>query len=541
MSDFTVPTCTQSTGNAAGFETISEIIAEHPAPTGGTLQSPIPDSSLSLSDFTTVAIPWIFVNYQMPLTATQEILWERTDGDITVILAATPYKDADGVTQQHLPSGRIAREVLMYLVTSAWINRSPVIKISETWRGLLRDIGIEASRNNVRAVQKQLRAILKMTIQISHQGTMPDGTNFSTSQSYLVGSSEKLFFNRDGLLDDKHQSVVRLSQEFYERIIAAPSPVHGVMHVLLSSWRKIITENPHQALAGDVFLWLTGRMSRVRRDTYIPWDDLMGQFGSSARQITKFRAQFRAALEIAAKEYFAPLGEDFDSTVYVGEYGVGTRGGKSGLLLSPISAEHQKLLSWSNRRAAATSEAPAHYTPVAREVQVPVARQQKTTVVDVVPIAVHAGVDLAQLRAHLTYNGLDTSTVSDGALRAAIDAVFSLTESISNPQALAAHSITKKPSLIGLTAPASTQKATTPSAAPIGKCPVHTMDITGKVCSGCAAELKATSTTAAEAQICWDSIKNHLNYLADTYGIDTSAEKEKYSGFAAARGASVKD
>lgn len=541
MSDFTVPTRTQSTGNAAGFETISEIIAEPQAPTGGTLQSPIPDNSLSLSDFTTVAIPWIFVNYQMPLTATQEILWERTDGDITVILAATPYKDADGVTQQHLPSGRIAREVLMYLVTSAWINRSPIIKISETWRGLLRDIGIEASRNNVRAVQKQLRAILKMTIQISHQGTMPDGTNFSTSQSYLVGSSEKLFFNRDGLLDDKHQSVIRLSQEFYERIIAAPSPVHGVMHVLLSSWRKIITENPHQALAGDVFLWLTGRMSRVRRDTYIPWDDLMGQFGSSARQITKFRAQFRAALSVAAKEYFAPLGEDFDSTVYVGEYGVGTRGGKSGLLLSPISAEHQKLLSWSNRRAAATSEAPAHYTPVAREVQVPVARQQKTTVVDVVPIAVHAGVDLAQLRAHLTYNGLDTSTVSDGALRAAIDAVFSLTESISNPQALAAHSITKKPSLLGITAPASTQKETTPSAAPIGKCPVHTMDITGKVCSGCAAELKATSTTAAEAQICWDSIKNHLNYLADTYGVDTSAEKVKYSGFAAARGASVKD
>ena len=42
--------------------------------------------------------------------ATQEILWERTDGDITVILAATPYKDNNGVTQQHLPSGRIARE-----------------------------------------------------------------------------------------------------------------------------------------------------------------------------------------------------------------------------------------------------------------------------------------------------------------------------------------------------------------------------------------------------------------------------------------------
>ena len=537
MVDFTVPTCTQSTGNAAGFETISEIIAEPPAPVGGTLQGPAPDSSLSLSDFTTVAIPWIFVNYQMPLTATQEILWERTDGDITVILAATPYKDADGITQQHLPSGRIAREVLMYLVTSAWINRSPVIRISETWRGLLHDIGIEASGNNVRAVQRQLRAILRMAIQISHQGTMPDGTNFSTSQSYLVGSSEKIFFNRDGLLDDQHQSVIRLSEEFYERIIAAPSPVHGVMHMLLSSWRKIITENPHQALAGDAFLWLTGRMSRVRRDTYIPWDDLMSQLGSTMSAKRRWRLQFRSALEIASKEYFAPLGEDFDVSIYVAEYGVGTRKGNSGLRLSPIRAEHQKLLSWSNRRAAATSESPVHYTPVEnRQQQVPVTRQQKAAV-DVVPITLHAGVDLGELRAHLDHNGLDISTVSNGALRAAIDAVFSLTESISDPQALAAHSITKKPSLLGITAPASTQKAATPSV-PIGKCRIHNMDITGKVCIGCAAELKATSTTAAEAQACWDAVSARLKSLT-TAGFDTTDEMARYQSLAIARGVTL--
>lgn len=536
MVDFTVPTCTQSTGNAAGFETISEMIAEPPAPTGGTLQHRQSTTSLALEDFTTVAIPWIFVNYQMPLTATQEILWERTDGDITVILAATPYKDADGVTQQHLPSGRIAREVLMYLVTSAWINRSPVIRISETWRGLLRDIGIEASRDNVRAVQKQLRAILRMTIQISHQGTMPDGTNVSTSQSCLVGSSEKIFFNRDGLLDDKHQSVVRLSQEFYERIIAAPSPVHGVMHVLLSSWRKIITENPHQALAGDVFLWLTGRMSRVRRDTYIPWDDLMGQFGSTMSAKRRWRLQFRSALEIASKEYFEPLGEDFDVSTYVEEYGVGTRKGNSGLRLSPIRPEHQRLLAWSNRRAAATPESPVHYTPVEnRQQQVP-ATPQKTPV-DVLPITLHSGVNLGELRAHLAHNGVKTTAVSDGALRSAIDTVLSRTGSVGNAQALVTSAITREPALLGITAPAPPRYVAAVTL-PKDFCPVHTMDITGKVCGGCAAELKATSTTAAEAQACWDAVSARLKSLTDA-GFDTTDEMARYQSLAIARGVTL--
>lgn len=535
MSDFTVPTCTQSTGTAAGFETLSDILADHTAPTGGTLQHRQSTTSLALEDFTTVAIPWIFVNYQMPLTATQEILWERTDGDITVILAATPYKDNNGVTQQHLPSGRIAREVLMYLVTSAWINRSPVIRISETWRGLLRDIGIDASRDNVRAVQRQLRAILRMTIQISHQGMMPDGTNFSTSQSYLVGSSEKIFFNRDGLLDDRHQSVVRLSQEFYERIIAAPSPVHGVMHVLLSSWRKIITENPHQALAGDVFLWLTGRMSRVRRDTYIPWDDLMGQLGSRTTSKRDWRRRFRTALKVATREYFAPLGEDFDISTYVEEYGVGTRKGNSGLRLSPIRPEHQKLLSWSNRRTATTSESPAHYTPVEnRQQQVPATPQQQAAV-DVVPITLHAGVDLGELRAYLAHNGVKTTAVSDGALRAAIDRVLSRVGSVSNAQALVTTAIVREPVLLGITAPA--QKVVALSL-PIGKCRIHNMDITGKICRECAAELKAPATTADEAQACWDAVSARLKNLI-TAGFDTTDEMARYRGLAIARGVTL--
>lgn len=547
MHNFTVPTNVQSTGNAAGFETLSDLFADPTATTGGTLQHRQNTTSLAINDFTTVAIPWIFVNYQLPLMATKEILWERTDGDITVTLAATPYKDNNGVTQQHLPSGRIAREILIYLTTTALVNKSPVIKISDTWRGLLSDVGIEVSHDNMLAVQKQLRALLKMTIHISHQGTLPDGTNVSTSQSYLVGSSEKLFFNRDGLLDDKHQSVIRLSQEFYERIASAPSPVHGAMLVLRDSWRKIIKENPHQALAGDVFWWLAGRMSRVRREARIPWSSPMAQFGSAATQATKFRSQFRAALAVAAREYFSPLGEDFDYSIYVSEYGFGSRGGNSGILLSPISPEHRKLMAWSRRQGAKTAPAA---TPVHEQKPTP---PQAPSAPEIVPIPAHAGLDLSELRAALAAAGLPTNAVSDGALRAAIDTVLSRATSVGNAQALVTTAIVREPALLtgtaapvvpavqGSAASAAPGQGAAPLSSgrpvlPVASCPVHGQDVTGLVCRDCAIELKSADTDSTLAESCWRAVRARLTELSRLDGVDTSGEWVRYSSLAAAHG-----
>ena len=540
MVDFTVPTCTQSTGNAAGFETFSDILADHTAPTGGTLQHPHSTTSLALEEFTTVAIPWIFVNYSLPLRATSATMWERTDGDITVILAATPYEDADGTTQYHLPSGRIAREVLMYLVTSAMTSGSPTIEISRTWRGFLRDMGVPYSSANRRAVERQLRAILNMSIRVSHRTANASGTNLS-SRACLVGSGEDLVFDRDGALDDAYRSVVILSDEFFDRIAAAPSPVHGTMRVLRDSWRQIVTENPHQALAGDVYLWLAGRMSRVRREVRIPWADLAAQFGSTMSAERRWRQQFRSALSVATKTYFAPLGEDFDSTVYINEYDLGSRTRPGGLRLAPVSAEHRKVLGWGSRRSTTKpAQAPAkkhtptnHQNPNLTETSASITPQ--TTHPEIVTIPTHEGVDIGELRTHLDHNGVNTTAVSDGALRAAIDRVLSRVGSVSNAQALVTTAIVREPALLGITAPA--QKVVALSL-PIGKCRIHNMDITGKVCGGCAAELKATSTSAAEAQACWETVETRLKSLTNA-GFGIADEMARYRGLAIARGVTL--
>lgn len=548
MNDFSVPTHLKSTGTAAEFETLSDILADHTAPTGGTLQHPHSTGPLVIDSYLTSTYPWIFVNYSLPLRATSETMWERTDGDVTVILAATPYEDADGTTQYHLPSGRIAREVIMYLVTSAMMSGSPTIEISRTWRGFLRDMGVPYSSANRRAVERQLRAILNMSVRVSHRAKSTTGTNLS-SRACLVGSGEDLVFDRDGVLDDAYRSVVILSDEFFERIAAAPSPVHGTMRVLRDSWRQIVTENPHQALAGDVYLWLAGRMSRVRREVRIPWADLAAQFGSSMSNERRWRQQFRAALSVAARAYFAPLGEDFDSTVYVGEYDLGSRNHPGGLRLAPVSAEHRKLLGWSTRRSRRTSSRPAP----ARQKSQPEPSASAAPSSEVVSIPAHAGVDITELRAALDAAGMPTGAVSDGTLRAAIDTVLSRATSVGNAQALVTTAIVREPALLtgaaapvvpavqGPAAPAAPGQGAAPLSSgrpvlPVAPCPVHRQDVTGLVCRDCAVELKSADTDSAVATQCWRAVRARLTELSHLDGVDTSGEWVRYSSLAAAHG-----
>lgn len=548
MNDFSAPAHLKSTGTAAGFETLSDLIADHTAPTGGTLQHTHSTGPLVIDSYLTSTYPWIFVNYSLPLRATSETMWERTDGDVTVILAATPYEDADGTTQYHLPSGRIAREVIMYLVTSAMMSGSPTIEISRTWRGFLRDMGVPYSSANRRAVERQLRAILNMSVRVSHRTANGSGTNLS-SRACLVGSGEDLVFDRDGVLDDAYRSVVILSDEFFDRIAAAPSPVHGTMRILRDSWRQIVSENPHQALAGDVYLWLAGRMSRVHREVRIPWSDFAAQFGSRMSNERRWRQQFRSALSVATKAYFAPLGDDFDSTVYVGEYDLGSRNHPGGLRLAPVSAEHRKLLGWSARRSRRTSSR----TAPARQKSQPEPPASSAPSPEVVSIPAHAGVDITELRAALAAAGLPTGTVLDGTLRAAIDTVLSRATSVGNAQALVTTAIVREPALLtgtaapvvpavqGPAAPAAPSQGAAPLISdrpvlPVAPCPVHRQDVTGLVCRDCAVELKSADTDSAVATQCWRAVRARLTELSHLDGVDTSGEWVRYSSLAAAHG-----
>ena len=552
MPHFTVPTDTKSTPGNEAEATLSSIIAEHTAPTGGTLQHPQTAGPLTFTEHTVAHYPWLFINHSLPYKRTPETSWVRTNGDISVLFTAPQKFNAHGDLEHGMiPYGRIGREVLMWLVSSALEANSRTIEISRTWRGFLRDLDIPYSGPNRAMVQNQLRAILDLSITIHHPGTL-SGRNFST-EKFMIGSGEKFTFDNDGLLDDAYRSVVVLSQEFFDRISADASPVEGSMKILIENWREITRKYPRSPMVGDAFLWLAGRMPRLRGEgTYLPWSTLAGQFGAATAE-RDFRKSFRTALRTAAGEYFAPLGPKFDVHTYINEYGVAHYATGGGLHFAPISPEHQKLLGWGARRAKKTSpksakkrttdhqETPAP-DPITAPIQVKTPATVQATQPEIVTVTADQGVDFTALREELTSNGLNLTTVPDDKLRAAVATVFSRSKSISDPQALAAHSLTKEPSLLGLGAPAPARTiATAPVplvTLPKGTCPEHSMDITGKVCSECAASLKALDTSATEAQGCWNAISARLKTLTEA-GFDTTSERASYQGFAIARGVTL--
>ena len=557
MPNFTVPTGTKSTPGNEAEATLSNIIAEHTAPTGGTLQHPQTAGPLAFTDHTVAHYPWLFINHSLPYKRTAETSWVRTNGDISVLFTAPKKFDANGDLEHGMiPYGRIGREVLMWLVSSALDANSRTIEISRTWRGFLRDLNIPYSGPNCAMVQNQLRAILDLSITIHHPGTLA-GRNFST-EKFMIGSGEKFTFDNDGLLDDAYRSVVVLSQEFFDRISADASPVEGSMKILIENWREITRKYPRSPMVGDAFLWLAGRMPRLRGEgTYLPWSTLAGQFGAATAE-RDFRKSFRTALRTAAGEYFAPLGPKFDVHTYITEYGVAHYATGGGLHFTPISPEHQKLLGWGARRVKKTSpkSATKHATdhqetpvsqslapaPITAPVQVETPATVQAVQPEIVTVTADQGVDFTALREELTSNGLNLTTVPDDKLRAAVATVFSRSKSISDPQALAAHSLTKEPTLLGLGAPAPARTiATAPVplvTLPKRTCPEHSMDITGKVCSECAVSLKVLDTTATEAQACWNAISARLKTLTEA-GFDTTGEMSRYRDLAIARGATL--
>ena len=547
MVDFSAPAHPQSTRTTpastdAGM-TLSDILADHTAPAGGALQNTHSTAPLHLDQQDNAHYPLLFINHSLPYRRIKQTSWLRKNGDISVLFTAPEKFNAHGDVEPGLiPYGRIAREVLMYLVSSAIEATSRTIVISRTWRGFLRDIGIPYSSDNRAMVQMQLRALLDLSLSIYHPGTLA-GRNFST-EKFMIGSGEEFTFDQDGLLDDSYRSVVILSQEFYDRITAELSPVEGSVKVLIDCWRDVTRKYPRSPMVSDVYLWLACRFPRLHGDgTGLSWRTLHEQFGSVISE-RDFRKTFRQALRLAAEEYFAPLGEGFDVHTYISEYGVGSRTGGGGIRLSPVSPAHKKLLSWDKRRRS-RSQRPemALSAPGAPVVD---------TSAEIVPIPAHAGVDITELRASLASAGLPTGTVSDGALRAAIDTVLSRATSVGNAQALVATAIVREPALLtGTASPVAPAQSPAVSAAPsqgaaplisgrpvlpVAPCPVHGQDVTGLVCRDCAVELKSADTDSALAESCWRAVRARLTELSRLDGVDTSGEWVRYSSLAAAHG-----
>lgn len=519
MTDFSVPSDFQSTTSdvvhptSAAFQSID-------APEEGIGYFPIA--------FISCCLPYRDPCKRPGITPTESLTWTRTNGPVSLSFTAGAYIDGHGETQLHLPYGRYARVLLMWLTTSALRYQSRSFPLPTSTRAFLEDLHIAWNADRARDVITQLRALLATQCVVTHSEKRGENFVDLTEERFTIGTRARLHFSTDenyGDFDPFTQSQIELSERFYSYLTAG-----NIAPVVLTRWRQLIEENV-SPLAADLFLWMAYRAPQISRDTRVSWANLRSQLGSfvSSSRERDFAATVTRALGKVAEVY-----PEMNFSVV----GSGTRRGFRGLILHP--SPDADLLGMSPRLA---------YEAIAQA-------QEAAEASGLAPSSeVHRDVNLQKLRGELIYHGLDAAeSASDAVLCAAIDVVLERAKvTPGNPQAFVRVCILREPALLTGTATPVAPAVQAPVALaapsqgaaplisgrpvlPVAPCPVHGQDVTGLVCRDCAIELKTADTDSTLAESCWRAVRARLTELSRLDGVDTSGEWVRYSSLAAAHG-----
>jgi hypothetical protein len=250
-----------------------------------------------------------------------------------LVIATMPYKDpkADVFKRENgdfrlrivagyeggIPFGIYPRLLMSWVTTEAVRTQSPVIELGDSLSWFLRDVlDLQrggGKRGSSTRVAEQMKRLFGSLITAQYTGglrdrsfslrnvTIADSIDFSEDDLKLDAAPESVDTNSSGTaklwtpqardVAGTWRSKVRLSGAFFDECISKPVPID------LRAY-KALRGSP---LAMDVYTWLTYRMSYTERRTRpIPWEALMGQFGSNydtGRAVLDFKRAFIKALK----------------------------------------------------------------------------------------------------------------------------------------------------------------------------------------------------------------------------------------------------
>jgi hypothetical protein len=232
-------------------------------------------------------MPRILVLTTLPHRRPESLLYERVNGRHTLRMRA-PRRIG-------LPYGVYPRLLLVYLTTQAVRTKSPEIQIGATPNDLARKLGlsvISGPRGTATRLQEQLRRLLSMRLEWQTSlGLAPK----SSGATVLTASGTGWWKPLQQLLPSQPewQSHITLTQDFFEEITRSAVPVDF----------RAIRQLQKSPLAIDLYLWLTYRMSYLKKPTVIPWQSLEAQFGSNYARLRDFRRRALKRLQTVIRIY----------------------------------------------------------------------------------------------------------------------------------------------------------------------------------------------------------------------------------------------
>jgi len=205
----------------------------------------------------------------------------RKNGNYRLVMQAM----REGVS---LPYGSIPRLLIAWIVTEAARTKSPVLKLGDSLSGFMADLGMVPTGG-------QWGSITRLSDQIERLFSCSVGIYYSSDEGVhgkqmFIADKFTLWWNHKSPIERTlFDSTIKLSQQFFDEITSNPIPVD--MRAL-----KALKKSP---LALDIYMWMTYRLSYLKKPTCIPWGGLQGQLGSGYPGTTRGRADFKRRFNAA--------------------------------------------------------------------------------------------------------------------------------------------------------------------------------------------------------------------------------------------------
>jgi hypothetical protein len=228
----------------------------------------------------------IFVQATLPHSRPRSHEFERQNGRYSLHLVAPPSVG--------LPYGSYPRLVLAWLTTEAVRTKSPEIRLGATSSDFMYRLGltpVTGKRGTVVRLRDQLHRLFSTTIRWTYTN---EGAGHVSGRGYLIADEHQLWWSlEDPAQRPSWKSRVVLGREFFDEATGCSVPVD--LRAI-----RLLKRSP---LALDVYVWLTYRMSYLRRPCLIPWDALGKQLGADYTRPTDFRRRFLRSLVLVLRVY----------------------------------------------------------------------------------------------------------------------------------------------------------------------------------------------------------------------------------------------
>ena len=197
----------------------------------------------------------------MPHKKPQESVYERHNGAFTLTMMANPTIG--------LPYGTKPRLLMSWVTTEAVRTRERQLVLGNSLSAFMRELGLVPTGGrwgSITALRDQTKRLFSCSMSATYDTKKSFvGRNFSIAADYELWWTPRTPEQRT-----LWQSTVTLGEHFWQEVITNPVPLD--MRAL-----KALSRSP---MALDIYVWLTYRLSYLKKPTIIPWALLRTQFGA---------------------------------------------------------------------------------------------------------------------------------------------------------------------------------------------------------------------------------------------------------------------